>query len=401
MALLHAMARTRRRSVALVATFDHGTGAAAEAAAGLVAREAARLGFAVVQGRTAAPSTNEAGWRAERWEFLTSVARDVGGVIVTAHTRDDHIETVLMRVLRLAGARGLAALYAASAITRPLLPFSRDEVGRYAAGAGARWMEDPTNESRAFLRNRVRRDLLPALREVRPAIDYELDDIARRAAAVRSDVERYAEHIASRRADSDALTVDAARLTRHSRAELSLLWPAIASRIGVAMDWRGTERASAFTMQGVVGARMPLSGGWEIARERDRFELRRAKRSPGQQSRLPLAPGARWDAWRFEPAAVAQEGADAWVAQLPLGATLSIRGWRPGDRMRSGGGAGVRRRVKRFLSDARVNGTNRGLWPVVLADDEIVWIPGVRRSDAAAVRPGRPGVLYRCELDRR
>jgi tRNA(Ile)-lysidine synthase len=259
-------------------------------------------------------------------------------------------------------------------------------------------MEDPTNESRAFLRNRVRRDLLPALREVRPAIEYELDDIARRAAAVRRDVERYAEHITSRRADRDALTVDAVRLTRHSRAELSLLWPAIASRIGVAMDWRGTERASAFTMQGGVGARMPLSGGWEIARERDRFELRRAERSPRQQARLPLAPGARWDAWRFEPAAVAQQGEDAWVAQLPLGALLSIRGWQPGDRMRSGVG---RRRVKRFLSDARVNGTNRGVWPVVLADDEIVWIPGVCRSDAAAVRPGRPGVLYRCELDRR
>jgi len=212
-------------------------------------------------------------------------------------------------------------------------------------------------------------------------------------------VERYAEQIVSRRAGSDALTVEAARLTRHSRAQLSLLWPAIASRVGVAMDWRGTERASAFTMQGRVGARMPLSGGWEIARERDRFELRRAERSAGQEARLPLAPGARWDAWRFEPAAVARQGADAWVAQLPLGATLSIRCWRPGDRMRSE--AGGRRRVKRFLSDARVNGTNRGRWPVVLADDEIVWIPGVRRSDAAAVRPGRPGVLYRCELDRR
>ena len=59
------------------------------------------------------------------------------------------------------------------------------------------------------------------------------------------------------------------------------------------------------------------------------------------------------------------------------------------------------RKVKRFLSDARVSGTKRGHWPVVLAGDKIVWIPGVRRSEAASVRPGRPGVLYRCELEDR
>ncbi|MBC8027926.1 MAG: hypothetical protein H7Y89_18195, partial [Steroidobacteraceae bacterium] len=55
------------------------------------------------------------------------------------------------------------------------------------------------------------------------------------------------------------------------------------------------------------------------------------------------------------------------------------------------------RRVKRFLRDAGLAGPDRQGWPVVLAGDEIVWIPGVRRSDAATVRPGRPGALYVCD----
>jgi tRNA(Ile)-lysidine synthase len=55
------------------------------------------------------------------------------------------------------------------------------------------------------------------------------------------------------------------------------------------------------------------------------------------------------------------------------------------------------RRVKRFFSDVRIPGVSREGWPVVLADDEIVWIPGVRRVRAAPERSGRPTVRYVCE----
>jgi hypothetical protein len=53
--------------------------------------------------------------------------------------------------------------------------------------------------------------------------------------------------------------------------------------------------------------------------------------------------------------------------------------------------------VKRFFADARVPALDRPGWPVVLVNGTIVWIPGVRRSDAATVRPGRPGVRYECD----
>ena len=60
-------------------------------------------------------------------------------------------------------------------------------------------------------------------------------------------------------------------------------------------------------------------------------------------------------------------------------------------------GAQAARRVKRFFADQRVPARERHGWPVVLAGDDIVWIPGVRRSDAATDRPGRPGVHFVCE----
>ena len=57
------------------------------------------------------------------------------------------------------------------------------------------------------------------------------------------------------------------------------------------------------------------------------------------------------------------------------------------------------RRVKGLLRDAGIAGPDRAGWPVVLADGEIVWIPGVRRSDAATERSGRPREWFICERD--
>ncbi len=79
---------------------------------------------------------------------------------------------------------------------------------------------------------------------------------------------------------------------------------------------------------------------------------------------------------------------------------MVVRRWRPGDRMIAAGATRARR-VKRFLSDARISGARRMLWPVVVLDGTVVWIPGVRRGDAATARPGRPEVSYECEFDDR
>jgi tRNA(Ile)-lysidine synthase len=287
MALLHAFARAAPESVGAVATFDHGTGSAASTAARFVRSTATELGLQVHLGRATTLGTNEAEWRSARRSFLAEVAHrtgDGGGgsaaVIATAHTLDDQVETVLIRVLRDSGARGLAGLYADSDTLRPLLDFTRAEVAEYARAVGASWMDDPTNDSTQFLRNRVRRDLLPALVAMRPQLPDDLLTLAKAAAKWRRSLDEVTAPTARLRADGSSLAVAAADLAAYSRTELAVLWPALAARVGLAMDWRGTERAAAFTNRSRTGARIQLSGGWEIARSRDEFELRRW-RDPG------------------------------------------------------------------------------------------------------------------------
>jgi tRNA(Ile)-lysidine synthase len=100
MVLLQAMARWAPERIAAVATFDHGTGQHATDAASLVAAESRRLGLTVVRERSRAPGHSEAAWRAARWDFLGRIGRAYKARVATAHTRDDQLETVIMRLMR-------------------------------------------------------------------------------------------------------------------------------------------------------------------------------------------------------------------------------------------------------------------------------------------------------------
>jgi len=254
-------------------------------------------------------------------------------------------------------------------------------------------VEDPTNLSRRHLRNRIRMDVLPALARARPALPHELLELSRRAAQVRADVEGWIDaHVAIERRDG-ALAVPREDLLGLDALALAFVWPAIAARQGVRLDRRGTERVISFTIQGAPGTRMQLSGGAEVVRHRDRLLVRRVPVHAGRGGVTPLVDALVWGEWRFDRTAVP---ADRWTAQLPADASLGVRAWRPGDRMIPEGSTRPRR-LKGLFRDAGVDAVRRRSWPVVVAGEEVVWVPGVRRALAAPARSGRPIVTFRCE----
>ena len=286
MVLLAAAARLRgkTRSRLIVATFDHGTGRAAGRAAAMVARESARLGLPCVTGRAETAGTREEEWRRARWTFLDAVACEHSSTVVTAHTLDDQIETVFMRILREAGPRGLAGLYAESEIVRPLLTLRRAAIAEYAAANRVKFREDPTNTDRRHLRNRVRLDLLPSITRRHPGFAEELLAVARNAAEWRNSLEALAESVDPTPAVDGALRIGRASLSGFDSESLRVLWPALAARARVVMDRRGTHRAAEFTMKGATGGTIQLSGGVEIVMQRDHMLLRRWRPPIGAQT---------------------------------------------------------------------------------------------------------------------
>lgn len=400
MTLLDACARVSGRVAhVLVATFDHGTGRAAAEASTLVAKAAERYGVDVVRGRAEGLAGDEASWREARWRFLREVAQANGATVVTAHTRDDQVETIVMRLLRGSGGRGVSAMRAPSTVRRPLLEISRAEIESYARAVSLAWIDDPSNQHPAHLRNRVRHDLLPALRAVDPALEGDLLRLSHDAAELRQACARIVDQLVLDVRQGRVLVPDVIDAS-WSQGAAALFCQSVAERAGLALDWRGTSRLADFVRAGRTGRAIPLSGGWEGVRRHGALEIRRRLEETVGTIALRTDEETQFGAWRFRPGAGDEGGAGAeargaWDAWLPAGAALEVRSWRDGDRMISSGSG--QRRVKRFLSDSRVVAADRAGWPVVTADGDIVWIPGVRRALAATARPGRPRVRVVCE----
>jgi tRNA(Ile)-lysidine synthase len=264
--------------VVALATFDHGTGAAASEAVSLVRRWGAARGIPVHAGNAVALPPTEAAWRTARWEFLRTVSDAVGAPIATAHTEDDQAETVFIRLLRNSGVRGLAGLLAAGPVLRPLLGLSRGGVRDLAADGQVPFRDDPSNSDLRFLRNRVRLELLPAIERETPGFRAWLLAVGRRAAAWRTDVaaavdEHWRPDVA---AGTGVALVPRQRGRTPEREEAALFWPEVAGRVGVTLDRRGTARLASFTTKRVGGLRMPLAGGAIVTSTRAGWSLQRA-----------------------------------------------------------------------------------------------------------------------------
>jgi tRNA(Ile)-lysidine synthase len=398
------LAGGERRRTLVIATFDHGTGSHASAAVAHVQREADRWGIRCVAGAAAGAlaggAASEAAWREARWNFLRGVAAELSpeAAVATAHTRDDQVETIVMRIMRGAGARGLSALAAPSAVRRPLLALSRVQLACYADACRVAFVEDPTNADRRHFRNRVRHDLLPALVAVRPSLATELLELGERATALRRAC-REAVAPLVREARPGHVVVDVVPDASWDDDACALFQQTVAEFAGLALDWRGTERLSRFSVEGRAGTAIPLSGGYEAVNRGTSLELRRRRADAGPGMPLQRHADTTFGRWHFraipDASLTESDELDPWRAWLPADGSLEVRAWRAGDRMASSGSGP--RRVKRFLSDRRVAAADREGWPVVVADGEIVWIPGVRRACAATARSGRPRVCVVCE----
>lgn len=173
---------------------DHGLREDAAAELDLAEAHAARLGVPFARTRVAVPAGQnlQARARAARHEALLSCATDLGAsAIFLAHHADDRAETLLLRLLRGAGPRGLAVLPARAPasssaaspgveLVRPLLRARKSDVLAYLSRHSIPCATDPSNRDPRFARARVRHELMPLLEELGPGIVRHLEALADR-----------------------------------------------------------------------------------------------------------------------------------------------------------------------------------------------------------------------------
>ena len=433
----------------VVATLDHGLrGAAGAADARWVEDLTARLGLRCVAERVDAHALAQANHLSQedaarrlRYAFLRRVARDVSAArICLGHTLDDQAETVILHLLRGSGLDGLAGMRPVRGdLARPLLELTHTQAVAYCAARGWLPREDLTNRDERYLRNRVRRRLVPLLEAYNPNIRRTL---ARNAAVIADDLALL--EAATDRAWTEMLVGEAAatltlRLTavREAppalrrrvlrRAALRLTTPPTADgAIGApglsGLEARHVALIERFIACGRTGGALTLPGGLRVGLGYDTLSVTRA---PGEQpggaatsaepsdgvwtvsvpgvvnipalgwrvraTPLTTPPGLEGDPLppipREAPLAHAGTAASGHRGELRvyldadcLDGALTVRAWRPGDRFRPLGMASEKK-LQDVFSDAKVTRDARRRLPIVCAGERIVWVVGVRIAD--------------------
>ncbi len=151
----------------IVAHFDHGIRTDSVKDRELVESVVKDLGLDFEYGEGKLGSdTSEDTARQARYEFLKKIKTDhKADSIITAHHKDDLIETAIINLLRGTGRKGLSSLDSSKDLLRPLLSYDKSQIIEYAKENNLKWREDSTNQDTKYLRNYIRQNIIPKLSE--------------------------------------------------------------------------------------------------------------------------------------------------------------------------------------------------------------------------------------------
>jgi len=372
----------------------------------------------------AARSGIEGEARRLRYGFFRSLLEDRKATrIATAHTLDDQSETVLLRMFRGTGIRGLGGIHprlrlkkddkVCGEVVRPLLNFRRAELRGFLQERDQCWREDSSNRDETFLRNRVRGRLLPLIVEEfgDAAIEHmaELAEIARaeeelwstsaelQAAVAELDVDRLlALPLAVRRrtvrAWIEAKAPDASTSFRLIEEILELAQGATGRTIDLPISARSGD---ADPSRPEVA--YPKKPHLKVCRARTALSLERESGPgttdyeylltvPGEISILELK--LRLRAQVVDVESVPEDEREGLLEPTRLGEQVVIRNWRAGDRYWPAH-TKQERKVKELLNEKHITGPEKRLWPVMLSGKEIVWMRGFAAPGTFRARNGK------------
>lgn len=331
---------------------------------------------------TAGPKGLEAAAREARYAFL----RSLPGKIATAHTADDNAETVLMRMVRGTGLKGLGAITPISGnVIRPMLTVTRQEVEDFLQDQGLSHVEDSSNGSDDFLRNRIRHGIMPLLKEENPRISRNLSQMALRL--------RQDEVCLADLTPEEELTAPAIRSL--SPALRSRYLEELLIRSGV----REPEESHIFLAESLVfsekpSARASFPGGVVLSRCYDQLQVLTENRTLFRQ---PLQVPGSLEIPELSLRVVCRKAEkplkryDAFTVQ-PRG-QIFIGPREPGDSIRISGGT---KTLKKLFIDRKIPAALRELIPVVRDEAGILGVYKIG-GDLSRLADTLPGVEIRFE----
>jgi tRNA(Ile)-lysidine synthase len=410
---LHYLQKSMRFSLS-VAHLHHGMrGSGADRDQDFVRQLAWKLRLPVYTDRCDVPAaaaasglSPEMAARQARQAFFAALCSRMGAdCVAVAHTLDDQAETMLMRICRGAGLRGLCGISYANPVRelrmiRPLRDVTHEQARAFLCNHGLVWREDAGNRDMRYVRNRIRHIVMPVLREqVNPAVREAVCRLGMLAA----EDEAVLQELACRRYRSIRRRLPEAALL--PLASVRGIAPALLRRILMCwleqagadlshIGFRHLRQLGAMAADREGGAVCILPGDWEVRHEYDQLHLLRRGRERGP---VPFSHTLRVPGQTVVPEAalvvtcrwsrgIVRDRRSA-IGRFPAVATLNgsrcrensitVRNRRPGDRMAPMGMRGTRKLQDIFV-DAKVPVRLRRVLPVFTSGPEIIWLPGYR-----------------------
>jgi tRNA(Ile)-lysidine synthase len=398
--------------------------------------------------------STEAAARQLRYQyFLRLMEKERLNCVATGHTLDDQAETVLLRMVRGAGTRGLAGIYpqlsysqspdmqsifprpthsqstvseptisesivsesaysqsiypkllvngSQFSVIRPLLRTGRTQLEAYLREIGQDWREDSSNRDLRHARNRVRHGIVPRLqRTLNPKVKEVLAETAEIA---RSEEEYWQKEV--RRVLPGVWEVRTRTLTGLDALPMALrrrVVRAAGESLGLRLEFRHVE--GILGLASASSALTVLPQGWVLSRTRDKpglqFKLREGVEEISDYEYVLKVPGvvqAQEAGTWFEAAIVpgdAEPGYNPDHVFDPelLQKELTVRNWRAGDRFWPAHSKSPKK-IKELLQERKLAAAERRLWPVVVSGREIVWLRGFPAPARLRPRKGAKAAL--------
>ena len=306
----------------------------------------------------------EAAAREARYAFL----RSLSGKIATAHTADDNAETILLHLVRGTGLKGLGGIAPINgAVIRPMLSITRTEVLAFLEQYHVSYVEDSSNGEDDFLRNRLRHNVMPLLKEENPRITQNLSAMAQRL-----------------RQDAEELDAIAGAMKQDSVSALRALTPPIRSRVLSQMlqdaGVREPEAKHIAAMEKLVfsdhpSAKACFSEGVIFTRCYD--QLQAVEEAAQLQTLVLQCPGVTdlpESGLQITCSINAEKGYTIDSFPVKPQGTMVVRGRKTSDTMRLYGGT---KSLKKLFIDRKIPAAERDKIPVIADEAGVLAVPGI------------------------
>lgn len=359
-------------------------------------------------------SLEQAG-RELRYKFLEFVAyKRRSDAILTAHTLNDSVETMLMNMLRGSGLSGLSGIPFQrvfgehTKIVRPVLGMKKTEIQDYAALRGLLWREDATNSQTVFRRNKIRNELVPLLeREYSSGVVDVLhrtsqiimgaDDL------VRETVERVLPSLVVEEEMQPYIGLNISALRVHKRfLQTEIVRRAVQRRFGLALGFDAVDRVLAL-LDTEVGTKLDVMKGFMAVRDRSLILIGSAPAVHNLNVRVEKNNHYDFGGWRIfleeidrKNVKFTADPAVEFIETRILPYRMTLRTWQPGDVFTPLGMKGTMK-VSDYLTNSKISFFNRQnvlvLTAAMPAGEQIVWLCGLRLSEHFRLQPDAPKAL--------